>query len=101
MSGKKPEAVGAILDRVLKSLEIDKKIDENKALALWPGVVGQQLAGKTRAVSVARGRLVVEAASPVWANDCRMLSHQIREKLNQALGSEIIKSITFRAGNWT
>ncbi len=101
MSGKKPEIVGGILDRVLKNLELDKKIGENKALVLWPQLVGKQLAAKTRAVSVTRGRLVVEAASPSWANDCRMMSHQIREKLNKELGTDTIKSITFRVGSWT
>jgi predicted nucleic acid-binding Zn ribbon protein len=82
-------------------LELDTKLGESKALALWPGVVGAQLAAKTRAVSISRGRLVVEAISPAWANDCRMMSHQIREKLNQELGPDTIKSITFRVGTWT
>ena len=100
MKAKKLESVGTILDRVLRSLEIDKKIDENKALALWPEAVGPALAAKTRAVSVSRGRLTVEAASPVWANECRMMSPQIRAKLNRKLGVEAIKSISFRVGEW-
>lgn len=98
--GKKLESVGAILDRVLRSLELDRKIDENKALALWAEAVGPQLAAKTRAVSVSRGRLTVETISPVWANECRMMSPQIREKLNGKLGSEIIKSLSFRVSEW-
>ncbi|HTY08664.1 MAG TPA: DUF721 domain-containing protein [Candidatus Edwardsbacteria bacterium] len=100
-NGKRPERVGGILDRVLKDLELDKKIGENKAVVLWPEVVGAQLAAKTRAVSVSRGRLVVEVATSSLANDYRFLSPQIREKLNTALGAEVVKSITFRVGSWT
>ena len=99
-AARKPESVGSILQRLLKSLELDRKIDENRALALWPEAVGPQLAAKTRAVSVLRGRLTVEAKSPVWANECRMMSPQIREKLNKKLGADAIKSISFRVGEW-
>ncbi len=98
---RKPEAVAGILDRLLKSLDLDRAIDEHRALALWPEAVGPALAAKTRAVSVLRGRLTVEAKSPVWANECRMMSPQIREKLNKKLGADAIKSISFRVGNWS
>ncbi len=99
-AARKPESVGTILQRLLKSLELDRKIDENRALALWPEAVGPALAAKTRAVSVLRGRLTVEARGPVWANECRMMSPQIREKLNKKLGADAIKSISFRVGEW-
>lgn len=97
---RKPESVGSILQRLLRSLDLDRAVDEHRALALWPEAVGPALAAKTRAVAVLRGRLTVEAKSPVWANECRMMSPQIREKLNRTLGADAIKSISFRVGEW-
>jgi predicted nucleic acid-binding Zn ribbon protein len=98
--GDKPETVGAILDRLLKGLEIDRRIDEGKALGLWPEAAGDKLAKKTRAVSVVRGRMTVECRSGAWANECRMLKPKLLEKLNKGLGREVIKDIVFRAGDF-
>lgn len=97
---KKPESVGDILNRVLKSLEIDKKIDETKALMLWSEAVGPKIAANTRAVSVVRGRLLVEAKSPAWVQECTMLKTTIMEKINKLAGSQTIKNITFKPGSF-
>lgn len=96
----KPEAVGAILDRVLRSLEIDSKIDEGKALEQWAGAAGEKLAEATRAASVIRGRMTVECRSPAWANECRMLKSQLVQKLNAGLGREVIKDLVFKVGEF-
>ncbi len=96
---QKPEAVGDILDRLLKKLEIDKKIEEQRALGLWAQAAGENLARFTRAASVVRGRMTVECQSPVWANECRLLKPAMIEKINRALGREIIKDITFRVAD--
>ncbi len=96
----KPETVGAILDRVLRNLEIDKKIDEGKALELWAGAAGDRLAKRTRAVSVVRGRMTVECRSGAWAQECRMLKPRLLEKLNRSLGRDVVKDIVFRAGEF-
>jgi predicted nucleic acid-binding Zn ribbon protein len=99
-AANKPESVGAILDRLLKRLEIDKKIDEGKALELWAGAAGPRLAAMTRAAAVIRGRLTVECRSPAWANECRMLKTKLVEKLNRELGREIVNDIVFKTGDF-
>lgn len=95
----KPEAVGAILSRVLKRLQLDRKIDEGRALKLWPSAAGKELAAATRAASVSRGRMTVECQSPAWANECRMLKLSLIQKLNDLLGREVIKDIIFKVGD--
>lgn len=94
----RPESVGPILDRLLKNLEIDKKVDEGQALLIWPEAVGPRMAARTRAESVYRGRMTVLAANPAWAQECTFMRTQIKDKLNQRLGREIIKEIVFRVG---
>jgi predicted nucleic acid-binding Zn ribbon protein len=97
---KKPESVGDILNRVLKSLEIDKKMDETKALALWPEAVGPKIAANTRAVSVIRGRLLVEARSPAWVQECSLLKNKIKKKINDKIGADAVKDITFKVDSF-
>ena len=97
---KKPEAIGGILDRVLKNLELDKKIGEGQALILWPQIAGPKMAARTRAVRVVSGKLYVEAVSSTWVQECMMLRPQLKKKLNDQLGEEIIKEISFKVGNF-
>jgi len=94
----KPESVGPILDRLLKNLEIDKKVDEGQALLIWPEVAGPKMAAKTRAESVFRGRMTVLAQNPAWVQECTFMRIQIKDKLNKMLGREVIKEIVFRVG---
>lgn len=94
----KPESVGPILDRLLKNLEIDKKVDEGQALLIWPEAVGPKMAAKTKPESVFRGRMTVLAQNPSWVQECTFLRIQIKEKLNKMLGREIIKAIVFKVG---
>ncbi|MDQ7797822.1 MAG: DUF721 domain-containing protein [Candidatus Edwardsbacteria bacterium] len=95
---KKLETVGDILGRVLRSLEIDQRMDETRALALWPEAAGPKMAANTRAVSVIRGRLMVEAKSPAWVQECTLLKVRLKGKINQLIGAEAVKEITFKVG---
>ena len=94
----KPESVGPILDRLLKNLEIDKKVDEGQALLVWPEAAGPKMAAKTKADSVYRGRMTVLAQNPSWVQECTFMRIQIKDKLNKLLGREIIKEIVFKVG---
>lgn len=95
---KKLETVGDILGRVLRSLEIDQRMDETRALAAWPEAAGPKMAANTRAVSVIRGRLLVEAKSPAWVQECTLLKVRLRGKINRMIGAEAVKEITFKVG---
>jgi predicted nucleic acid-binding Zn ribbon protein len=95
---KKLETVGDILSRVLRSLEIDQRMDETRALAVWPEAAGPKMAANTRAVSVIRGRLMVEAKSPAWVQECTLLKVRLKGKINQLIGAEAVKDITFKVG---
>ncbi|MBI5804512.1 DUF721 domain-containing protein [candidate division TA06 bacterium] len=95
----RPESVGPILDRLLKNLEIDKKVDEGQALLIWAEAAGPKMAVRTRAESVYRGRMTVLAQNPAWVQECTFMRIQIKDKLNKMLGREIIKEIVFRVGD--
>ena len=77
----KPESVGPILDRLLKNLEIDKKVDEGQALLIWAEAVGPKMAARTRAESVYRGRMTVLAQNPAWVQEGTFMRIQIKDKL--------------------
>jgi predicted nucleic acid-binding Zn ribbon protein len=94
------DRAGNILGRVIRSLEIGQKLDEVRALSAWPEAAGAKMAANTRAVSVIRGRMLVEAKSPAWVQECLLLRNRIREKINRLIGAEAVKEITFRVGSF-
>ena len=66
--------------------------------AVWPGVVGDPIAAVTTIISERAGDLEVGCESAVWADELSMMEPQIRDRLNEKLGDQSIKTIKFRAG---
>jgi hypothetical protein len=69
---------------------------EQAALAAWPVAVGRKVARNSRAVSVVRGRLVVEVPDGIWQDQLRSLRHQILIRIAEDLGPEAVNDIDFR-----
>jgi|TARA_B100000959_G_scaffold159005_1_gene166639 predicted nucleic acid-binding Zn ribbon protein len=78
---------------LLKSAGIDGSVEQNKALLLWDGVVGESIASNTEAQEVKHGTLIVKVTTPVWRNEIAMRKKDILSKLNKKLDNPIIKNI--------
>jgi len=66
---------------------------------VWPTVVGELLAQKTRPTSVQQQVLRVATASPTWAQNLSFERHRILERLNTATGLDL-RDIRFSSGRW-
>jgi predicted nucleic acid-binding Zn ribbon protein len=92
---KSPERVKGILERVVKSLDLEKGLREHRAVSLWPEVVGEHVARSTRAVGVRKGTLFVEVESSTWMHQLVFLKPKVIERLNERLGGGTIGDIVF------
>jgi hypothetical protein len=66
------------------------------AVAAWPAAVGKKIAAYTRAVSVVRGRLVVEVADYIWQSQIWSLRSQIVANLAAVAGEGIVTELDLR-----
>ncbi|MFQ6607829.1 MAG: DUF721 domain-containing protein [Fidelibacterota bacterium] len=78
---------------LLKSTGIERSVEQSKALLVWEEVVGKSIAKNTEAQEVKHGTLMVKVSTPVWRNEIAMQKKEIIGKLNERIGSPVIKNI--------
>jgi predicted nucleic acid-binding Zn ribbon protein len=84
------------LKRVLGSLGLEKRLKEADAISLWPDVVGERIAKVTSVLGFENGVLRVGVKDPIWRQELSMMGAEIKQKLNERLGSKIVEEIRFR-----
>jgi predicted nucleic acid-binding Zn ribbon protein len=89
-------SVGAALPKALKALGISRRTREAQALWLWPQVVGEHLAGETRALKLTGGTLLVTASSPALAHQLHLERGLLIDRLNEGIGAPVVREIRFR-----
>lgn len=105
--GQKTESVGTILDRILnrvkvidshgKEISLKKRIIQERAIQIWPKVVGDHISAHTQSLWVRDNTIFVQVDNSSWANDLVFLKEEIIKKMNSELGTRIIREINFRA----
>lgn len=81
----------------LRKIFADKvcgKAGEDAPLLAWPVVCGAAVAGKTQALSVVDGLLLVAVPDKAWRNQLQGMAAQYLAGVNQLAGNQV-KSISF------
>ena len=95
---KRTEAknVGQIINDLLQKENLDVALDEHRASALWPQIVGDGINRYTISRSVKNGVMTVRLSSASLANELMLIRASIIQRINEALGREIIHEIIFK-----
>ncbi len=95
---KRTEAknVGQIINDLLKKENLDVALDEHRASALWPQIVGDGINRYTISRSVRGGAVSYRLSSASLANELMLIRASIIQRINEALGREIIHEIIFK-----
>ncbi|MBR5673469.1 MAG: DUF721 domain-containing protein [Muribaculaceae bacterium] len=95
---KRTEAknVGQIINDLLKKENLDVALDEHRASALWPQIVGDGINRYTISRSVRDGVMTVRLSSASLANELMLIRASIIQRINEALGRDIIHEIIFK-----
>ena len=95
---KKSTHIGSILNDVLKTLRPEADGGLVQVWQLWDDVVGRAIAENARPAAFKGKLLLVHVASSPWIHQLQFLKKEIIEKLNAALGQELIKDLKFKIG---
>ena len=100
MAKKVPQidAIGEVLDKSLKRLDLATRLDQYGVWPVWSDVVGRVIARNAQPEKIRNGTLFVKVSSPVWMQELQFMKDMIATKLNHRLGSEIVKNIFFMVG---
>ena len=98
MSRKRFARVGDILPTVLKSIGLDQRLREQEILAIWPEVVGEEVAARTRPFKIERGVLHVRVDHSTWMQELHFMENEILRKLREKAPDIKLVRIRFGSG---
>jgi hypothetical protein len=91
-----PRRVGEVLSPALDRIATG---DEARAYSAWARAVGEPVSGGTRPKAFSRGRLTVECASSVWANELTYLGPQILRRMDEMAPGHPVERFRFVVGH--
>ena len=77
-------------------MRMDRKLKEVNVVQSWEEVLGKTISRYPRNVYFSKGILFVEINSAVVKNELVMMREEIRKRLNEQAGEEIITKIVFK-----
>jgi predicted nucleic acid-binding Zn ribbon protein len=93
----RPVAVADLLATVFQGKPAEKRLKEGKIWLVWDAAVGAQIAGKAHPVSFRDGILTVAVSSAPWMQQLTFLKQGMVEKLNELIGSDLVRDIYLKA----
>ena len=87
--------IGGALKKLIKSNNLEKGLEEQKAVDVWEKVVGEKINENTEPISIENGVLSVKTSNPSWSQELQLQKPHILKKLNNRLNKKVIKDIRF------
>lgn len=95
MAERKFTRLGELLPSILSKLGLDQRFKEQQVLNLWPTVVGEELAARTKATKVDRGVLHVHVDHGAWMQELHFIEKDLLRKLRAQSPGVVLKKIRF------
>ena len=74
---------------------LENGVNQQKAVIIWPKIVGTKIAENTTAELVNFNVLTIKVKNSTWRNELHLKKDIILEKLNKELGPNTIKELRF------
>jgi hypothetical protein len=95
---QKPQSIRSILEKTLKTLEIDVPLKTYSIFGAWNEIVGESVASHSQPHSIRNRILFINVTHPTWMQQLQFLKPTLLEKVNDFLGESLIQDIRFKLG---
>lgn len=95
---KKPVHIADVLKNALAAYRTEGDTELVRIWKLWDGAVGHAVAENTRAAAFKGNLLIVHVSSSPWIHQLHFLKQELIEKVNRALGKNLVADIKFKIG---
>lgn len=85
-----------VLKNYVHENKMERKLSELDLIKSWETVMGKTVARYTGNLYIRNSTLFVEVTSPVVRTELLMMREEIRVRLNEVAGEEMVKTIVFR-----
>lgn len=90
------QSISAVLKSYVQENKMERKLSELDLIKSWESVMGKTVARYTANLYIQNSTLFVETTSPIVRNELLMMKEEIRVRLNELAGTELIRTIIFR-----
>ncbi|VAW12727.1 hypothetical protein MNBD_BACTEROID01-1346 [hydrothermal vent metagenome] len=90
------QSIRDILRDYVNDMGIERKLKEVDIVHAWENILGKAIASYTGRIYISKGVLYVTITSPVVKAELLMMREEIRGRLNDEAGSEIVEKIVFK-----
>ena len=96
MKEGKTKTIDELVEQVLRNMGLEHKFKEYEVSQIWPEVVGQMIASRTKSLNIVDGILFVTFNSAVVKNEISMVKEGLVRALNERVGKCVIRDIVIR-----
>lgn len=96
MKRSQTQSLGQAIRQYISEMKIGRKLKEANVAHDWEELVGKAINKYTRNVYMFDGILYVEISSAVVKAELMMMREEIRRKMNETAGEELIRKIVFK-----
>ncbi len=97
---QKPLHLKEFLEKALKGICANIDSESYKLWEVWDSAVGNAIARNAQPEAINQGVLLVHVIGSPWMNHLQFMKQEIIDKLNAALGKQIVFDIRFRIGQF-
>jgi len=90
------QSISSVLKSYVQENHLERKLNELDLIKSWESVMGKTVSRYTGNLYIQNSTLFVETTSPIVRNELLMMKEEIRVRLNEVVGEEMIKTIVFR-----
>ena len=91
--GRDPKPMSDAVETLLRRLGWTEQVEVAAVTARWREVVGDSIADHCEPLGFDEGVLSVRATSTAWATQLTLMNGQIRHRLNEESGREIVREL--------
>ncbi len=91
--------IGDIIDKAIKNYRIESDEELSHIWSLWNGLVGEAIAKNAQPAAFKGKLLLVHVTSSTWMHQLQFMKEEIKAKVNNALGKNLIEEIKFKIGS--
>ncbi len=92
------ETIKTILDTLFQRRKLDSRLKGFRAFDIWDEAVGTRISRHTQPRGFRDHTLWVTVDSSIWMHQLTFLEGQLKEKINQMMGSPLVEKIRFQIG---
>lgn len=95
MERKEAQSIGDVLRMAFQENCMQERLDERKAINVWPEIVGRQLAEQCLRPTVSGGIMTIGVKNAALRHELTMSRTRLISAVNRFLGKEVISGMRF------